>query len=81
MNEILKLLIGLIVLVLGIPLGDYLAKITKEELKDGQKWFRILVILGLIGGIFGFIVGKDYLMFSFFFIAVVASRSLKKWFE
>ena len=78
MQETLKLLIGILVLFLGFPIGKYLAKLTKEELKSGQKWFKLIIILSLIGGVIGLIISNDVLMFSLFFIAVVTSRSLKK---
>ncbi len=78
MQEILKLLIGLLVLALGYPLGTFLAKQTKEELKSGQKWFRLIIFVSLIGGFVGLVLGNDVLLFSFFFIAIVTSRSLKK---
>ena len=78
MTEILNILIGAIVLILGIPIGNLLAKYTKEELKDGRKWFILLIFIGVIGGIIGLIIGNDVLMFSFLFIAVVSSRSLRR---
>jgi len=78
MPETLKLLIGVAVLILGIPIGNILAKYTQEELKDGQKYFKIIIILGLIGGVIGLIIKNDALMFILFFIAVVTSRSLKR---
>ncbi len=78
MQEIIKLLIGIGVLILGFFIGNFLAAKTKEELKSGQKWFRIIVILSLIGGLIGLIVGNDVLFFSFSFIAIVTSGSLKK---
>ena len=78
MQEVIKILIGIMVLVLGIILGNFLRSWTKEELKDGQKWFKLIIILCLIGGVVGLIIGDDVLMFSLFFIAVVTSRSLIK---
>ena len=78
MTEILNLLVGIFVLILGIPIGNLFAKYTKEELKSGRKWFNLLILIGLIGGIVGLIIGNDVLMFSFLFIAVVSSRSLIK---
>lgn len=77
MNELLKLLIGTAILLLGIPLGNFLARQTKEELKDGQKWFKLIIIISLLGGFTGFLIGSDFIMFSFFFITVVALRSIK----
>ncbi|GBE20652.1 hypothetical protein BMS3Abin17_01394 [archaeon BMS3Abin17] len=78
MQEVVRLIIGVAVLLLGIPIGNYLSKQTKEELKSGQKWFKLIIIISLIGGFAGLITGNDVLLFSFFFIAIVTSRSLKK---
>ena len=78
MLEIFKLLIGTLVLVLGFFIGNFLAKATEEELKQGRKWFKILVYVSLLGGVAGLILRNDFLMFGFFFIAIVTSRSLKK---
>ncbi len=78
MNQIFTFLIGIFVLILGIPIGNLLARCTKDESKDGQKWFKLLVMIGLIGGVVGLIIGNDIVLFTFFFIAIVSSRSLKK---
>ena len=77
MQQIYQLLIGIGVLSLGIPIGNLLAKATKEELKSGREYFKVLIILSLIGAVifFGFL--NDALLFSFLFIAIVTSRSLK----
>jgi hypothetical protein len=77
MLEIFKILIGTLILILGVFIGNILSKSTKEELKSGQKWFKLIVLIGLVGGITGLIFRNDFLMFSFFFIAIVTSRSLK----
>jgi uncharacterized membrane protein YfcA len=77
MQEIFKILIGAGVLVLGIPIGVILAKFTKEELKEGKFWFKLIIISSLIGAILGLIFRNDVLLFSLLFIAVVTSMSLK----
>lgn len=77
MQELIKLILGTALLVLGFPIGSFLAKRTKEELKSGKKWFRILIAASLAGGIIGLILGDDIIMFSLFFITIVTSRSLK----
>ena len=77
MIDVLKILLGAVVLILGIPIGNFLARYTKEELKDGQKWFKVLIFIGLLGGLVGLVLGNDVIMFSFFFIAIVTSKSLK----
>ena len=77
MQEIIKLLIGILVLILGIPIGNYLAKITKEELLSGQKWFKLIIIISLIGAFISLIFRNDAILFSLLFISIVTSRSLK----
>jgi len=78
MQEIFKFVIGIAFLILGFPLGFYLAKKTKEELKVGQKWFKLIIIISLSGAIISLIIGNDVLLFSFLFITLVTSLSLRK---
>ena len=77
MTEITNLLIGILILLIGIPVGNIIAKYTKEELRAGQRWFKLIVLLSLAGVLIGLISGNDVLLFSFAFIALVTSRSLK----
>ena len=76
MQELTKLLISILILFLGVPIGNILRKYTKEEMNQGKKWFRYLVMCSLFGGFIGLVIGKDWIMFSSFFIAIVTSRSL-----
>lgn len=77
MQEILKIIIGIAFLMIGIPIGSYLAQKTKEELKQGKKWFKLLIVISLICSIVSMIIKNDFLLFSFLFIALITSRSLK----
>jgi hypothetical protein len=76
MQEVLKIIIGIAVLTLGIPIGNILAKNTKEELEDGRRWFLVLVLVSFIGAIVSLIFRQDALLFTFLFIAIVSSRSI-----
>lgn len=78
MNELFQFLTGIIVLILGFPIGNFLAKITKEELKDGQIWFKLIILISFISAFISIFLEKDFLLFSFLFIGIVTSRSLKK---
>jgi hypothetical protein len=78
MQELLSIITGIVVLALGIPIGNILANHTKEELKDGKRWFVILISMCLIGAVLSLIFFEDSLLFTFLFIAIVTSRSLKK---
>ena len=77
MNELVKIFVGITFVVLGFFIGNFLAKITKEELSSGQKWFRIIILLSLIGSVLSLIFKNDALLFGFLFIVAVTSRSLK----
>jgi len=76
MQEIFKILIGIIILILGFPIGNLLARYTQEELKSGKIWFQLLIILSLIGAILSLIFKQDAILFTCLFIAIVTSRSL-----
>jgi len=77
MQEAIKLIIGIFVLLLGIPIGRFLSSRTKEELKGGQIWFKLIIVVSLIGAIVSLIFGNDVLLFSFLFIAVVSNGGLE----
>lgn len=74
----IKLGFGILFLLLGIPIGILLRKKTQDESKSGQKWFKIIIPLSLIGAIVGLIIGNDVVFFSFLFIAIVTSMNLQK---
>jgi|WetSurMetagenome_2_1015567.scaffolds.fasta_scaffold1484877_1 hypothetical protein len=76
MLEVLKIVIGIIVLILGVPIGNILAKNTREELKDGRQWFFVLIFVSFAGAIIFLIFREDALLFTFLFIAIVTSRSI-----
>lgn len=78
MQEVIKALIGIGVLVLGYFIGNFLAIKTREELFKGKKWLKIVVFSSLVLGVVGLIMRNDVIMFSFFFMAIVTSRSLIK---
>ena len=65
MQEMIKLGFGILFLLLGIPIGIFLRKRTQDESKQGQKWFKLIIITSLIGGIVGLIIGNDVLFGNF----------------
>ena len=77
MDEVSKFILATIVLFIGFPIGNFLAKKTKEELKSGQVWFKILILICVVGTILSLILRNDYFLFSFLFIVIVTSGSLR----
>jgi hypothetical protein len=78
MQQIYAIIIGIAILALGIPVGNLLAKATKDETKKGKKWFKLIILLSLIGAIIFLILGNDALLFGLLFISIVTSRSIKR---
>lgn len=76
MKEVYKYFLAIIMLISAIPIGNFLSKITKEELKSGNKWFKILIISALILSVLFLFKREDDLFFCMLFIAIVTSRSL-----
>ena len=72
------LIIEFILLVLAIPAGFLIAWLARDELVDGKKWFRTLVIASLaLGGMF-WLAGFVYISLSLIFIAIASLVSLVK---
>lgn len=70
------MIIGITVLIIGFFVGDILARYTKEELKPGRKYFKIIITVSSFLTIISLILRNDSLLFTFLFIIVVSSRSL-----
>lgn len=81
MNTIQVILLIAITL-LGFPIGKFIAKHTKEELKAGKNWFLSIIfvcVFGIIISIFLFNGTNLFFMISaFVFILLLALASLKK---
>jgi len=77
MQEVFRILISMGVLALGFPIGILLAQLTKDELKQGRPWFKLIIILSFIGAVISLIFENDAFFFSCLFFAAVTSMSLK----
>jgi uncharacterized membrane protein len=78
----MEYLIAIIVLLCAIPVGYLLKYETKEELKSGKKYFRILCISSAILALLSLIIKisqttKKTLVFSFIFISIISFISWK----
>ncbi len=78
MKELIELGIGGLFLILGIPIGNFISKVTKEEFKHRKAIFNLIVPICLLGGFISMIYENDIMLFTLFFIAIVGGRCLKK---
>jgi len=74
----LTLILSILVLLTSIPAGLLIAWLTKEELKAGKKWFKILVLAGVLGMIIGIFYKNWAVALTFAYMAIVAGLSWKK---
>jgi hypothetical protein len=72
------MLIELVILFLSIPVGFLIAKLAEDELRIGKRYFRVLVIISLIGIIGFWIYGRPVEVWSFGFIGIISLVSLVK---
>jgi len=72
-----ELIFGILVLLLGFPIGFYLKKLTMDENKEGQKWFKLVVVSSLVGALASIFLKNDSLLFTFLFMAIVTGMSLR----
>ncbi len=76
----------IIILLLAIPSGYLIAWLARDELIVGRKWFRVLIILSIIVGIWFYLVDVIYVSWTAGFIFIVSLISLmksndEKWFK
>jgi len=76
----LTIIIAIIIALLGYPVGIIIAKFTKEELKAGKKWFKLIFVICFVAIIISLIFTKGnillFLITSFIFILLIALASL-----
>ena len=65
-------------MILGIPTGYLISWLARDELKDGRKWFRILIILAVIIGGWFALTGNYVIALTSGFIFIVSIISYMK---
>ena len=72
------MLLEILVLFLAIPVGYLIAWLAKDELASGKKYFRILIIISILGIIGFWIYDFSYISWTFSFIFIVSLISFVK---
>jgi len=72
------------ILFLAIPVGFLVSWLSRDELVSGRKYFRILMIASILGIIWFWLSGMNYVSWTLAFVFVVSLVSLiksedKKW--
>jgi len=72
------MLLEIVILILSIPTGFLIAHLAKDELAVGRKYFRVLIIASVLIGIWFYLTGVEYLVWTMAFVFVVSLISLIK---
>lgn len=76
----IKELIVILILITSVPVGHFLAWLTKEELKDGRRWFNLIIIISLIHAVITGILNINYklsIILALIYIIIVSFISWK----
>lgn len=78
----LQIILLVLIALSGYPIGGFIASKTKEELKSGRKWFKLIIAMSMMGILISLIMLRgDNLLISvssLIFISLIASASLKQ---
>lgn len=73
----LKEVLIVIILISAVPLGYLLAYLCRDELKQGRKWFKLLVFVSVLLAVI-FLFFNLAIALTLFFISIVSLISLIK---
>ncbi len=71
----------IIALLLAYPVGLLLAWLARDELVSGRRWFKLIIIVAMIIGLWLSFQGKKVMAFSSFFIVIATVVSYWKSFD
>ncbi len=75
------MLYEVIILLLALPVGFLIAYLANDELVDGRKWFKALIVVGLVVGAWSFLTGNYVVAETSGFVAIVSFVSYWKSFD
>ncbi len=72
------MIIEIIILFLAVPVGILIARLTRDEMKDGRKYFQIIEFISIIGAIVFSFLRLPYISYTFGFILIVSIISSQR---
>ncbi len=76
-----NLILSLVLLIFSIPVGFLLAHLARDELIQGRKWFKRVIVLALVTGIVLVFMQEYPGVLTCVFILIAAYISYKKSFD
>ena len=75
------MLIELIILTVSVPVGFLLAWMARDELIQGRKWFKVIIIASFLAGIWFFLTDFNAGVYTCAFILIATFVSYWKSFD
>lgn len=72
------MLVEIGILLLAIPTGYLIAWLARDEIVEGKFWFRVLIILSIVVGLWFYLTGQRYITWTTGFILIVSLISFVK---
>jgi len=77
--EFTKIMLHLIILITAVPVGWFLAKLSKEELVPGKRWFKVIIYSLIIIGLVFFLSYRDMpILLALAYMAIITYMSVYK---
>lgn len=74
-------LFSFLLFLTAIPVGFLIAFLARDELVAGRRWFRGLVLAGILGAGWAFLIGKGAIVWTLLYLAVLAFIAYCKGFD
>ena len=65
-----------LILLTAVPAGLLVAWLTKEELRAGKKWFKMIIALSLAGSVVFLVLENEAVTLTLVYIAIATGISL-----
>ena len=62
----------ILIMLTAIPIGYLIVKAANDELKFGKPWFRILIVVSILGGIWFWLTNQREIAWTSAYIFIVS---------
>lgn len=73
-----NIIFELFIVLLSVPTGYLVSYMARDELIQGRKWFKAIIMIFVILGTWFFLTGKEHIAFTSLFIVIMAFISYVK---
>lgn len=75
------MILEVVLFLLSIPAGFLIAYFARDELIQGRKYFKIIIILSIISAVYFFLTKTQEIAFSSLFVTIISYIGYHKSFD